>query len=158
MTTKRCFRCQCERPIEDFYRHSAMGDGRLGKCKDCTKADVARHRQENLEKVRAYDRMRGSMPHRVAARKDYAKTSAYAESHKASLKRWSEKHPERKRASTAVGNAIRDGKLIPWPVCAVPECCGKPQGHHPDYSRPLDVVWLCDKHHKEAHALVRQAA
>lgn len=36
--------------------------------------------------------------------------------------------------------------------------CGRPHGHHPDYSRPLDVVWLCDKHHKEVHAMARQAA
>ena len=155
---KRCFKCQCEKPLEDFYRHSAMGDGRLGKCKECTKNDVKRHRQENLEAVRAYDRLRGSMPHRVAARKEYAKTTdgklAHARARKASAARF----PARNKARTTLGNAVRDGRVIPWPVCAVPECCGKPQGHHPDYSRPLDVVWLCDKHHKEAHALVKQAA
>lgn len=158
MTTKRCFRCQCDKPLEDFYRHSAMGDGRLGKCKDCTKNDVKRHRQENLESVRAYDRLRGSMPHRVAARKDYAKTPEGKLAHARALKVSAARFPERAKARTTFGNAVRDGRVIPWPVCAVPECCGKPQGHHPDYSRPLDVVWLCDKHHKEAHALVKLAA
>lgn len=69
MTTKRCFRCLCEKPADEFYKHSAMADGRLGKCKDCTKLDVARHRQENLEKVRAYDRLGDSLPHRVSARR-----------------------------------------------------------------------------------------
>jgi hypothetical protein len=39
-------------------------------------------------------------------------------------------------------------------VCALPECESRPQAHHPDYSKPLDVVWLCDDHHKQAHALV----
>lgn len=59
MTTKKCFKCLCEKPLEAFYKHQAMSDGRLGKCKECTKADVTKHRQENLEKIRAYDRMRG---------------------------------------------------------------------------------------------------
>ena len=158
MDVNRCFKCLCERPLYDFYRHKAMGDGRLSKCKECTKADAKRHRQDNLEKVRAYDRMRGAKPHRVAARKEYAKTPAYATSHEASARRWAVRHPERRKASHIVGNAVRDGRLIPWPVCAVPECCEKPQGHHPDYSRPLDVVWLCIKHHTEVHAMTRLAA
>jgi hypothetical protein len=33
------------------------------------------------------------------------------------------------------------------------EVCGNPKGeaHHEDYSKPLDVVWLCSAHHKERH-------
>jgi len=158
MTTKRCFKCQSEKPLADFYKHYAMGDGHLGKCKECTKADVRKNRAEKIDHYRAFDKARASQPHRVAARAAYSKTQAYAESHAAAAKRWANKHPERRKASLIVGNAIRDGKLIPWPVCAVPECNGKPQGHHPDYSRPLDVVWLCSKHHTEAHALARKAA
>ena len=155
---KMCFKCLCEKPLDAFYKHAAMKDGRLGKCKDCTKNYVNRHRQENLEAVRAYDRMRGSMPHRVAARKDYAKTPEGKRAHARALKVSAARFPDRAEARIQFGNAVRDGRVIPWPVCAVPECCGKPHGHHPDYSRPLDVVWLCDKHHKGAHALVRQAA
>uniref|UniRef100_A0A6M3M030 Putative baseplate protein n=1 Tax=viral metagenome TaxID=1070528 RepID=A0A6M3M030_9ZZZZ len=147
-----CKQCNTSKDAAEFYKSTP------NRCKECIKERVRAHRQENLERVRAYDRMRGSMPHRVAAREEYRKTPAFAKSHEAAVKRWGARHPERKRASTAVHNAIRDGKLIPWPVCAVPECCGKPHGHHPDYSRPLDVVWLCDKHHKEAHALVKLAA
>ena len=147
-----CKLCNTTKDAGSFYA------GNKTCCKECVKARVHVHRQENLERIRSYDRMRDSMPHRVAARKAYQRTPAFAESHEAAAKRWAERHPERRKASHMVGNAIRDGKLVPWPVCAVPECCGKPQGHHPDYSRPLDVVWLCDKHHKEAHALVKQAA
>lgn len=62
--------------------------------------------------------------------------------------------PDRNRARTALGNAVRDRRVIPWPVCAIPECDDKPQAHHPDYDRPLDVVWLCQSHHKQAHALI----
>jgi|SRR6185369_3774876 len=147
-----CKHCAQDKPAEGFYKSSPT------KCKECTKAAVKQHRQANLERVRSYDRMRSSQAHRIAARAEYAKTLAYSESHEAAAQRWAAKHPERRKASIAVGNAIRDGKLIPWPVCAVPECDSKPQGHHPDYTRPLDVVWLCPPHHKSAHALAEQQA
>lgn len=121
------------------------------KCKDCVKDAVNAHRQANLERVRSYDRMRGSMPHRVAARKEYQATPAFAESHQAAALRWAAKHPERRKASNLVSNALRDGKLEKLP-CLV---CGheKVEGHHPDYSRPLDVVWLCNPHHREVHEI-----
>lgn len=151
--TKRCFKCLCEKPLAEFYRHAAMADGHLNKCKACTKKDVNDHRQANLERVRAYDRLRGGVEHRVAARKEYAQTPAGRRSHQKSLKASALRYPERAAARIKFRNAMLAGKVARWPVCAVPECAhNKPEGHHPDYSRPLDVVWLCPKHHKAAHA------
>jgi len=54
----------------------------------------------------------------------------------------------------AVGNAIRDGRLNRGPC----EVCGSREsveGHHEDYSKPLDVRWLCREHHKALHAFKR---
>lgn len=140
-----CKRCNTEKHADDFYVSNQS------RCKDCIKASVNAHRQANLERIRSYDRMRGSMPHRVAARKEYQATSAFAESHNAAAKRWTARHPERRNAHIEVGNAVRDGRLIPTPC----QACGedKVEGHHPDYNRPLDVVWLCNQHHREAHQL-----
>jgi len=36
---KTCFKCNIEKPLELFYKHPKMGDGRLGKCIECTKND-----------------------------------------------------------------------------------------------------------------------
>lgn len=153
---KTCFKCGEVKPLADFYKHKAMADGHLNKCKDCTKADALQHRADNLEAVRAYDRERGSLPHRVAARAEYQKTDAYAASLAKSVRKYRADNPDRYKAHTAVSNALRDGRLVPWPKCAVPDCDCAPEAHHPDYSRPLDVVWLCDSHHKAAHQLARE--
>lgn len=49
-----------------------------------------------------------------------------------------------------VNRAIAAGRLTREP-CSV---CGseRSQAHHPDYSKPLEVVWLCAKHHADEHA------
>lgn len=138
MSSKRCLKCLCEKPLDAFYKHAQMGDGHLNKCIDCTKKDANMHRQENLERIRSYDRMRASMPHRLAAMKE-------------TVRKYAATFPQRKKANTAVGNAVRDGRLKKQP-CWV--CGEKAVAHHPDYDRPLDVVWLCQPHHKQAHALV----
>ena len=48
-------------------------------------------------------------------------------------------------------NAIRDGKMERL-SCEV--CGAKAQAHHDDYSKPLDVRWLCFKHHREHHGQI----
>ena len=65
--------------------------------------------------------------------------------------RWKVKHPERKSAHGKVRRAVIKGELTPLP-CFV---CGelKTEAHHPDYSDPLSVIWLCTQHHKDAHAM-----
>ncbi len=45
-------------------------------------------------------------------------------------------------------HAITQGKLNRMPC---EPCGGKAEAHHDDYSKPLDVRWLCFKHHREWH-------
>jgi hypothetical protein len=115
-----------------------MADGRLNKCIECTKRDVMAHRLNNLEKVRAYDKMRSSMPHRKLLAKQIHE-------------RWKSNYPNRRAAQVALGNAVRSGAIKKQP-CFV--CGQKAQAHHPDYDRPLDVVWLCAVHHAKVHEMV----
>ena len=56
---KKCFKCRKTKTIYDFYKHSNMKDGRLNKCKECTKIDVKKNRDKKIEYYRQYDRERG---------------------------------------------------------------------------------------------------
>lgn len=59
-----------------------------------------------------------------------------------------EKGQSRLKAKGLLRNAVRRGELVKQPC----EKCGdKAQAHHPDYSKPLEVQWLCREHHMEAH-------
>jgi hypothetical protein len=64
---------------------------------------------------------------------------------------WAERNPEKRAAHVAVGNAVRDGRLVKGPCERVTEgtCRGKIEAHHDDYSQPLRVRWFCTRHHKE---------
>jgi hypothetical protein len=57
------------------------------------------------------------------------------------------------RARQLMARAISRGELLREP-CSV---CGnqESQGHHTDYSKPLEVVWLCSQHHTEEHTRLR---
>lgn len=130
---KKCFKCGKRKKITEFYSHKEMGDGHLGKCKKCTKADVRRHRVENPEKLSAYERRRLLTTSRKKQR---------AESQRKSRA----KHPEKEIAYRAVRKAVRTGVLKPE-RCA----CGEKrvQAHHYDYGKPLDVKWQCFKCHRQ---------
>lgn len=58
--------------------------------------------------------------------------------------------PGKIKARSVVNNAKRDGKIKRSP-CAK---CGakKVEAHHPDYRKPLVVVWLCKPCHTAVHA------
>ena len=148
---KTCRTCNKDKPLSSFYVHKAMLDGHLNICKDCTKARVSKHRELNIEYVKEYERKRASLPKRVEARSNYAKTEAGKKSKAKALKKYRESHTDRYFAHRALANAMKDGKVTKLP-CFI---CGNQnvEGHHPDYSRPLDVVWLCNKHHRECHKI-----
>ncbi len=60
-------------------------------------------------------------------------------------------NPEKILARKKLHKSVKAGRIVPLP-CQV--CGEKAEGHHPDYSKPRDVVWLCRKHHLEVHAMV----
>lgn len=135
---KQCFKCKQEKELSEFYAHKETSDGHLGKCKECTKLDVLEHRKKHVERIRAYDRERGKLPHRVRANTERNK-----------LRR--KLYPQKYIARNMVSNAVRDNRLFKPKLCSKCDIEARIYGHHEDYYKPLDVIWLCQVCHIALH-------
>ncbi len=141
--SKICTSCGVKKSNSSYGKRSASKDGLSASCKICLSfRDEVKYERNKAERIR-----RSNLFH---------KTEAGKKSAKASVKKWVEKNVDRKAAHLALRLAVKKGLVMPWPVCAIPECSCIPVAHHPDYSRPLDVVWLCDQHHKDIHRSARR--
>lgn len=72
-----------------------------------------------------------------------------------SMKQWRramEVYPDKVRARKSVRRALASGRLVRG-LCAVCDAIDV-HAHHEDYSRRLDIVWLCPMHHAERHGLL----
>lgn len=127
---KTCNICQRRLRSSSFYPSITSA------CKKCWSAHVRMNRRVN-DASRVYDAARAKLPNRIAAATKLTKE-------------WREKNPAAYRAQNAVNSAIRDGKIKKEGClfCSSP----KVHGHHEDYAKPLDVVWLCAKCHHRLHA------
>lgn len=138
-----CNVCDKEQPVSEFYVDKRNGHP-WKECKSCTKKRMAEYRKRPgvRQRIREYFQSLASKPERQAKKLDYQRKSR-------------SQNPDKAKAYYTVWNAIRSGKLKQEP-CAI--CGGPAEAHHEDYSKPLDVVWLCFKHHREVHGQEVMAA
>lgn len=119
---------------------------------DTTKAYEARNRERIATRMRAY----GQANRETLAEKRRQRYLAQSPERRAAIQaraaKWAAERRERflaaRRAGTAVLRAIRRGILTRPDIC---EQCGgtgkRIDAAHHDYSRPLDVRWLCKPCH-----------
>lgn len=124
MESKVCPSCKIEKPLATgFYKLASLPDGVSTHCMVCKRA-----------KTREFDR---SEKGKERIRRRDAKARKV--------------NPHKLRAGLKVREAVRTGKLVKPDSCPN---CGSPErleGHHEDYSKPLDVIWLCNICHKGKH-------
>lgn len=159
--TKPCICCRKDLPISSYYRHPRMADGHLNKCKECVIAYQAvrlaqklatpegrmAERERGREKYhRLYRPMRPN-PLRVPAKTEAERTARRRAAIKRSKARATREG--KTKARSAVARAVRKCELIRLPC----ERCGKTksEAHHPDYTKPLEVIWLCRQCHAKEH-------
>lgn len=132
MGTKTCRRCGIEKDISEFYIHPKMKDGHLNACKLCVRKRVKDYQQTDAG--RATQSRRNQKPERKAHIR-------------ATAKKWAAKYRDRRRAQSILAHALLRGSITRPEKCD--ECPNTKHisAHHEDYSRPLDVQWLCPKCH-----------
>lgn len=81
----------------------------------------------------------------------------FRENERKRSKEWRDRHKKEHYAHTLLNRAIERGEIIKPDRCSK---CGsvasKINGHHEDYDKPLDVIWLCDQCHAERHIKIRK--
>lgn len=136
MQMKCCSRCRSERPLSDYHIRRASKDGLSAACKTC---------------LSLYDKCRANAPHRLKARADYLLTDAGKAASEKAKRRFTERYPAKRKAHVIVGNFLRDGKIKRPDYCEKCHRTVKPQAHHCDYTKPLEIMWLCTKCHADWH-------
>lgn len=153
-----CNICGIEKEDYEFYKaKSILGHDKT--CKECRKVKVKKYREDNIEKVKEYDRNRPNHKERIEQCKNRYKQKrlegdeSFLEKDRDRIRKYRNDNPDIYQAHNCVNNALREGKLYRPDTC---ECCGKickPQAHHWSYKEEywLDVKWLCARCHADEH-------
>jgi hypothetical protein len=139
--TKTCTKCHAPKPATDkfFSPDKRQRDGLGSWCRVCVCTNTIHWRAAHPAAVKTY-------------------RATHQESEHIAQAQWRASHPGARKAHNAALNAIRTGRLIRPAAC---ERCGMPHQrlhkHHEDYTRPLDVVFLCPKCHRILHLQKKRA-
>ena len=170
---KLCTGCDEMKDLVEYSRNHSKRDGHETRCKACRRSYnqtyYAAHGAERGRERKAYYREYKKAHRRETAEAERSRRAADPQRCRESEKRYRERnqeqirqraaerllrHPARVRAKSAVDAAKKNGTLTPSSEC---ERCGHDfsayprHAHHPDYTKPLDVEWLCALCHNRHH-------
>ena len=147
-------KCGKEKELTKFSKCKRGKEGLQYKCKECCAKYNKKHYQKNREVI--YERIKqykqteaGKEVHKIAKKK-YRQTEAGKEAERRYCQNYRKQNPEKNIAHSVVNHLIRYRKLERRPC----EICGSIiniDAHHDYYGKPLEVRWLCRKHHTEHH-------
>lgn len=120
--TKQCSKCKEWKGLDQFSRHIRMKGGVRTICRRCNSNGAWEWNKNHPEIVNK----RAS--------------------------RWHAGNPGVRRVHYLLNKAVKAGDVIKADAC---EACGRDgirlHGHHDDYSKPLEVRWLCGSCHRAHH-------
>lgn len=134
---RHCSRCLNEKPIDEFALDKRKPEGRAYECRECNRIRNRLSKQALANQNREKERLR--------VKRRYHENKETILAYQKSLN----KSPK-VRARRLLSYAVRVGKIQKPNIC---ECgnIGNLHGHHSDYSKPLDVEWLCSLCHGKQH-------
>lgn len=140
-----CGSCGNALPSSDYYADKKAANGLKAQCKQCHTATNVRTRDKDTSRTTNRDHMRRKReqhPDEVRSReREYSRRRLPT---------------EKTRAREMLNRAVRSGRVTRPDACSQCGKVGKVTGHHPDYSQPLAVVWVCYECHGKIHRRVDQ--
>lgn len=153
--TNMNFKCRkCERTLE--LEH--MSASAKGLCKPCQTAAMKAWRTSNPDKSKAaykrsWARRRLKPEVRERRKRYYAEKGEKRSPHFGEMiRKYKMAHREEHNARARAKYAVKTGVLVRPSACEFCKCECKPQAHHKDYSKPLEVIWICASCHRFAHS------
>jgi len=155
---KKCTKCGNKKPHKQFSKNKNSKDGLHAWCKNCCreynqskKGKAAQSRYYKSKKGNAKRANYRNSESGRANNRRHAKTKKGKATSRKAMKAWTKRNPERRTAPYLVRNEIKAGRM-PHPTALVCYCgASAEQYHHPDYSKPLDVVAVCKPCHASIH-------
>lgn len=160
---RECTICKKQKPFEEFSKSKKGKFGIDAQCKKCKYAKSGReHYLKNKEKCHANaskwnKRNREYINSKVRAqyaadpKKVLERLRQHRKVNKETAKRYRERHKEKINAQSKLRDHVKRGNIIKPDKCSICNSTEWIEGHHPDYSKPLEVVWLCKKCHNAIH-------
>lgn len=145
--TKQCWKCKSVKPVEEFYVF--RGKPR-GPCKPCVKLQAAEWARNNPGRRKSIVRESAGRRRELHNEKCREYSAQNKQRRAMSVRASAARYPEKRAARNELYRAILRGDVERKP-CAKCATTDRVQGHHHDYSRPLDVVWLCSACHGKEH-------
>jgi len=175
---KICTGCGIEKPFEEFGKDKKGRFGLNQKCKICCrKRGKKKNRsKESIEKNKVYkaewqrknrkllnvrlrERYKNNLEQSRLQAKKRVKKHRQTEKWKTLKRKYDEeykrKNPEKIKAQGLLRTAIYRGKIHRPNVCDICQCECIPHGHHEDYSKPYEVIWMCPSCHLYHHQRYR---
>lgn len=148
---KRCWCCGDMKALSLFHRDNSRRDGRQKMCISCK----AQYRKDHIVEIKIRDAIYRDARRDDKREKDRAYYHSNAEDRRRYAKEYKESHPVIARAHDMVELELITKRMVRPETCS---SCGqrrKVDGHHDDYSKPLDVTWLCRLCHGKRHIEIR---
>lgn len=174
MLIKVCTGCKIEKNLVEFGDDKKGIFGKNQKCKECCKAraKLTVHSDKAIENRKKYRsewqkknrpilnaRLRDRYFEKIEVCREQSKirTRKYLQSEKGKTKhlettrKYEKENREKISAQRKVRSAIKSGKIFRSPSCQICNKVAKTHGHHEDYKKPLEVIWMCSVCHLYHH-------
>ncbi len=160
---KKCSGCKRLLPMQSFNLNWSSKDGRFHYCRECDRERRKKHRSlkpehyksKSREAVAKWRKKKISLePENIRARSREASSRSYQkhkDKYRERIKRYQASNPEKAIARKRVYEAIKRGLLEKPENCPICGRDGQIVAHHPDYKKPLDVIWACKVCHHKIH-------